>query len=189
MTRALKAHRWDELCRRFSKLVDVREVLGEEPVRGLEVGILLCAYLCGAERTLSGTERTAPDPSFPVYTDKFSRRSLQPAAPTAVRSLSPRFLFPDDRRQNPPPPRCVSGTERDVTIRVANRSLQTQLEEAHAPQRLPIIACNLLRHAGASATQVDGGEFGEDGKTSDTKMSVLRQETAFQLKQHQFIHV
>lgn len=87
-------------------------MLGVKPVRSLEVRILLCAYLCGTERTLSGTERTALDPSFPVYTDKFSRRSLQPAAPTAVRSLSPRFLFPDDRRHTQPPPRIRDGTRR-----------------------------------------------------------------------------
>lgn len=142
--------------------------VGVEPVRSLEVAMVLCACWCVAERTLSGRERTAPDPCSSVSTDKFSRRSLQPAATTAVRSLSPRFLFPDD--QIIPPPRCVSGTDRDVTTRAANRSLQTQLGGAHAPQRLPIIARSLLRHAGASATQVDGAEFRRGRKDKDNKI-------------------
>lgn len=103
-------------------------------------------------------------------TDKFSRRSLQPAAPTAVRSLSPRFLFTDDRRRITSPMRIRDGTRRDVTTRAANRSLQTQLGGAHAPQTLLLIAhSSLLRHAGASATQVDGAEFREDAQISVTK--------------------
>lgn len=142
--------------------------VGVEPVRSLEVAMCWCV----AERTLSGRERTAPDPCSSVSTDKFSRRSLQPAANTAVRSLSPRFLFPDDQIIPPhPTPRCVSGTERDVTTRAANRSLQTQLGGAHAPQRLPIIARSLLRHAGASATQVDGAEFRRGRKDKENKIA------------------
>lgn len=86
--------------------------VGVEPVRSLEVAMFLCACWCVAGRTLSGRERTAPDPSFSVYTDKFSRRSLQPEAPTAVRSLSPRVLFPDDQRQIIPPLRIRDGTRR-----------------------------------------------------------------------------
>lgn len=109
------------LCRRFSKLVDVGEVLEWNQRAAWK-----WECLCGVERTLSGRERTAPDPSFSVY------RQVQPAAPTAVRSLSPRFLFPDDRPQITPP---AAYPGRDATSRPEQPTGVSRLssEGAHAP--------------------------------------------------------
>lgn len=97
-------------------------------------------------------------------TDKFTRRRLQPAAPTAVRSLSPRFLFPDDRPQITPPLRIRDGTRRHVPS-----SQQESPDSARRGLTLQLTAFSLLRHAGASTTQVDGAGFGEEGKKSVTK--------------------
>lgn len=153
------------LCRRFSKLADVREVL-EWNQRAAWKWKCLCVCL---EWNALCREESAqlPDPSFSLY------RQVQPAeTPTSSTYCSQIFisaLFVPGRPAADNPPRCVSGTGRDVTTRAANGSLQTQLGGAHAPQTLQLIAFSLLRHAGASTTQVGGAEFGEDGKKSATK--------------------
>lgn len=77
--------------------------VGVEPVRRLEVAMFLCACWCVAERTLSGRERTAPDPFFSVYTDKFSRRSLQPAAPYCSQIFISALFVPGRPAADNPP--------------------------------------------------------------------------------------
>lgn len=122
--------------------------VGAEPACCLKVEMFAC--LSGVERTLSGRARTAPDPSFSVS------RQVQPAeTPTSSPYCSQIFisaLFVPGRPAADNPPRCVSGTGRDVTTRAANRSLQTLLGGTQAPQTLQLIAFSLLRHAGASTT-------------------------------------
>lgn len=68
----------------------------------------VCVRLSGVERTLSGGESAQLPTRLSPSANNFSRRRLQPAAPTAVRSLSPRFLFPDDRRQIIGPPHSLT---------------------------------------------------------------------------------
>lgn len=88
--------------------------------------------------------------------DKLSRRRLQPAAPTAVRSLSPRFFVPgrpaaDNFPPRPPHPTLLHPTlplplplvaypGRDATSRPEQPtgSLQTRLGGAPAPQTLQL---------------------------------------------------
>lgn len=148
------------LCRRFSKLVDVGEVLEWNQRAAWK-----WECLCGVERTLSGRERTAPDPSFSVY------RQVQPAeTPTSSTYCSQIFissLFVPGRpaADNPPPPLRI----RDGTRRHVPSSQQESPDSARRGLTLQLTAFSLLRHAGASTTQVDGAGFGEEGKKSVTK--------------------
>lgn len=111
------------LCRRFSQTARCSGGVGVEPACCLEVEMFVCARAClsGVERTLSGGERTAPDPSFSVC------RQVEPAeTPTSSPDCSQIFISAlfcsrtTGGRSFPPPPRCVSGTGRDVTTRAAN---------------------------------------------------------------------
>lgn len=66
------------------------------PLPGSRVApMCICVRVCGAGRTLPGRERTAPSLSSLL---KFSKRTLQPTAPTAVRPYLP--LFPIQSGQN-----------------------------------------------------------------------------------------
>lgn len=83
------------LCRRFSKLLGVREVLewnqrAAWKWKCLSVRACVCLEWNALCREESAQLPTRLSPSA----DKLSRRRLQAAAPTAVRSLSPRFFVP-----------------------------------------------------------------------------------------------
>lgn len=114
------------LCRRFSKLVDVGEVLEWNQRAAWK-----WECLCGVERTLSGRERTAPDPSFSVY------RQVQPAeTPTSSTYCSQIFissLFVPGRPAADNPPAAYPG--RDATSRPEQPTGVSRLssEGAHAP--------------------------------------------------------
>lgn len=155
--------------------------VGVEPACCLEVEMFVCACARARVFVWSGTHsvgkrahssRTRLSPSA----DKLSRRRLQPAAPTAVRSLSPRFFFVPgrpaaDNLPPPPHPPLAAYPGRDATSRPEQPTGVSRRgsEGAQAPQMLQLTAFSLLRHAGASTTQVDGAEFGEDGKKGATK--------------------
>lgn len=127
-------------CSRFGRCWSGTSVL-----RGVEMFVCVCLEWNALLREESAQPPTRLSPS----TDKFSRRRRQPAAPPALRSLSPRFLFPDDRRQIILPaayPGRDATSQPDQPTGVSRRSS----EELHAPQTLQLIALSLLRHAGAS---------------------------------------
>lgn len=100
------------LCRRFSKLVDVREVLEWNQCADWKWRCF-CARV-GVWRNALCREESAQLPTLLSPSTQTSSAggasSQQP--PTAVRSLSPRFLFPDDQRQITPPLRIRDGTRR-----------------------------------------------------------------------------
>lgn len=150
------------LCRRFSELVGVLGGVGVEPACCLEVEMFVC--VCLEWNALCREESAQLPTRLPPCTDKFSRRRHTTSSTYCSQIFISVLFVPgpsaaDNRPPLPPHPRRVSGTGRDVTTRAANWSLQTQPGAAHAPQTLPLIALSLLRHAGASTTQVDAAEF------------------------------
>lgn len=126
--------------------------VGVEPACCLEVEMFVCVCACVCVFVWSGTHSvgrrahsspTRPSPSA----DKLSPRRLQPAAPTAVRSLSPRFFVPgrpaaDNFPLTSPHPTLplVAYPGRDATSRPEQPtgSLQTRLGGAPTPRTLQL---------------------------------------------------